>query len=123
DTRKKTVRRRFRGYEGREPSNLDRGRPIRLRNQKNTFTRILRANHRVFGFRRQPDRANKFAVVYPVPQHEFILVLNAGVDEITEKPSFDAIVRLLRIVYWTVGHASTDQPMSVVAASGFVLAG
>src|ERR1039458_3173167 len=58
-----------------------------------------------------------------MPQHELILVLDAGVDEIAEKPAFNPVVRLLRIVIWPIWHTTTDDPVSIVAATGLVLAG
>ena len=62
--------------------------------------RILRADHWIFRFRFQPDCACEFRVIHPMPQHELILILDAGVNEIAEKPALNAIVGLGRIVNW-----------------------
>src|SRR5260370_37027693 len=54
-------------------------------------------------------------------QHELILVLDVRVDEVAEKPALDAIVWLRWIVGRSVRQATTDQPMSIIAATGLSL--
>ena len=66
--------------------------------------------------------SGKFAVIDPMSEHELVLVLDARVDEIAKQPALDAVVGLRRIVDRPVRQAATDQPMSIVAATGLTLA-
>ena len=70
----------------------------------------------------KPDGPGEFAVVDPLSQHELILVFDVRVDEITENPALDAIVRLLWIVGWPVRQKATHQPVRIIAAAGHPLA-
>ena len=56
------------------------------------------ADDRIFRFGIQPDGPGEFAVIDPLAQHELILVLDIGVDEVAEEPAFDPVVRLRRVV-------------------------
>src|SRR5262245_63965381 len=71
----------------------------------------------------QADLADKGRIFHPLAEHELVLVLDEGVDEISEQPSLDAVVRQLGIVRRAVGHAPPDKTMTVVAAAGFALSG
>src|SRR6266481_3770036 len=117
DAWQKAVGCRFGRYKACEPRHLDGRRTVCLRNLENAFRRVLSGDHGILRFRVQPDRPCEFAVVYPMSQHELILILDTGVDEISEEAALDAIVRLLWIVVRTVRHATTDQPVSVIAAA------
>src|ERR1700736_1259900 len=70
----------------------------------------------------KPDRSGKLAVVDPVSEHELVLVLDAGVDEIAKQSAFDAVVGLRRIIGRPVWQAAADQPVRIVAAAGLPLA-
>src|SRR5271154_1820572 len=56
-------------------------------------------------------------------QHELVLVLDAGVDEIAEQPALDAVIGLGRIIDRPVRQAAPDQPVGIVAAARLPLAG
>jgi hypothetical protein len=69
----------------------------------------------------QPNRSGEFTVVHPLAHHEFILVVDTGIDEVAEEAAFDAVVRLRRIKSGSVGHTATEEPVRVVAAAGLAL--
>src|SRR5271155_826641 len=71
----------------------------------------------------QPNRAGELAFVDPLAQHELVLVLDIGVDEVAEEPAFDTVVGLRRVINRSVGHAATNESVGVVAAAGVSLAG
>ena len=98
DAGQETVGHRTRGGKARKARDLDRRRATRLRNHKNAFGRVLRADERVFRLGIQPNGSGEFAVVDPLAQHELILVLDIGVDEVAEESAFDSVVRLRRVV-------------------------
>src|SRR6202522_409855 len=56
-------------------------------------------------------------------QYELILILDAGVDEVAEKPALDAVVGLRRIIVRSIGQAATDETVRVIAAPRFALPG
>ena len=70
----------------------------------------------------EPDGSGEFAVIDPLSQHELILVFDVRVDEITENPALEAIVRLLWIVGRPVWQKATHQPVRIIAAAGHSLA-
>ena len=69
-----------------------------------------------------PIDGGEFTVIDPLAQHELILVLNVGVDEIPEQPALDAVISLGRIIDRAVRHAASDQAVGVIAAAGMTLA-
>src|SRR5262245_58236768 len=71
----------------------------------------------------QTDLANKGCILNPLAEHELVLVFDKGVDEVSEQPALDAIVRQAGIVRRAVGHASPDKAMTIVAAAWFPLPG
>src|SRR5271170_7780025 len=91
DAWQKTISGSLRRHEGRKSGNLDRRRAIRLRNHENTFRWFLGANHRILRFWVQSDRSREFAVIYPMPEHEFIRFLDVGFEKIAENPAFDTV--------------------------------
>ena len=58
------------------------------------------ANQWIFRLRVKPDASSELAVVDPPSQHELILIFDVRVDEITENPALEAIVRLP----WIIGR-------------------
>jgi PAS domain-containing protein len=82
--------------ETREACNLDWGRAIRLRNHENTLRWVLRANDRILRFWVQPQRSCELAVIDPMPQHKFILILDTCVDENSQ----EAHVQCRHTVSW-----------------------
>ena len=123
DAGQEAVGHRPRGGEARKARDLDRRRATRLRDHKNAFGRVLRPDERIFRLGIQPDGAGEFAVIDPLAQHELILVLDMGVDEVAEEPPLDSVVRLRRVVGRAVRHAAANEPVVVVAAAGLSLAG
>ena len=123
DAGQKAVGGGFGGGEAEEAGDLDRGRAVRLRDDEDAFGGVLRGDHGVFRLGVQADGAGEFAVVDPVAEHELVLVLDAGVDEVAEQAALDAVVGFGRIVGRPVGHAATDEAVGVVAAAGDALAG
>src|SRR5580658_3324460 len=111
----------FRRSEAGETCDRDGGRAIRLGNDEDAFLCILSADHRIFGLWVQPDCPGELGVVYPMSQYELILILDAGVDEVAEKPALDAVVGLRRIIVRSIGKAATYQTVRVVAATGRTL--
>src|ERR1700729_4399996 len=87
DARQETISRPLRRNEREEPGHLDCGRAIWLRDHEDAVGWILASNHRIFRFGMQANRPGEFAVIDPLAQHELILVLNVGVDEIAEQPA------------------------------------
>ena len=98
DARQEAIGHRARGGKARKARDLDRRRAARLRNHENAFRRVLRADDRIFRLGIQPDGPGEFAVIDPLAEHELVLVLDMGVDEVAEEPAFDSVVRLRRVV-------------------------
>ncbi len=94
-----------------------------MRNYKNAFRCVLRADERVFRFGIETNGTGELAVVDPLAQYELILVLDTGVDKVTEESSFDSIVRMHRVVGRAVWQATANEPVCVIAATRLTLAG
>src|SRR5277367_3081601 len=99
------------------------GAPSAWGNDEYALVRVLGSDYWILRLGIEPNRPGESGVVDPLAQHELVLVLDVGIDEIAQQPALDAVVGFRRIVGGSVGHATADQPMRIVAAAVVPLTG
>ena len=122
DARQKQVRSRFGRHKTRETCKFDRRASLCLRDYKNALRRILSATQWILRLRVKPNAPGEFAVIYPLSQHELILVFDVRVNKMKEHPVLHTIIGFRTIIGRPVRQTATNQPVRIVAAAGQPLA-